>query len=87
MTARPDDLLHSIDVNDWTAAEVQSHLTKTFNDACRDFTDIMEPYATRVAGLVEAGEIRTSMRIALRKTFTQRWPNRFAQPITEQAAE
>ena len=56
--------------------EALSHLQKTFDLACRDFPDIMEPYANRVPD-GSPDEIKRFMRSALQETFTRRWPNRF----------
>lgn len=53
--------------------------------ACRDFPDLMEPYANRVADELSKDETKNLMRAALRETFNQRWPNRFSKPRTEAA--
>lgn len=60
--------------------EVFNHLKKTFDDACRHFPDIMEPYEIRLADVSGQQEMKSFMRAALRETFTQRWPVRHAKP-------
>lgn len=47
------------------------HLRKTFDDACRLFPEVMEPYLTRFE------DSKEFMRAALRETFQQRFPSRF----------
>lgn len=81
---RPDDELNEIDPSEWTEHEAFSHLRKTFDAACRDCPDLMEPHVNRVADELSKDETKNLMRVALRETFNQRWPNRFAK---HQAAE
>jgi hypothetical protein len=56
--------------------DVLIHLQRTFDLACRDFRDIMEPYVNRVPEGAPPDEIKRFMRGALRETFTARWPLR-----------
>ena len=83
---RPDHELHEIDPSEWTKHEAFSHLSKTFEIACRDYPEVMEPHATRATfDSLSRDEATRLMRAALRDTFQQRWPNRFAQPTQEAA--
>lgn len=84
---RPDDVLHELATNEWTEEEIFSHLSKTFDDACRDFPELMEPYAARLADMSDHDEAKSLMRGGLRETFNQRFPNRITKAVVEQAAE
>jgi len=74
---RSDELLHSLPATEWTEDESFSHLRHTFDLACRDFPEVLEPYANRLDGSLSVTESKQIMRDALRSTFNQRWPNRF----------
>lgn len=76
---RTDDVLHNLPTAEWAEEEAFSHLKKTFDLACRDFPEILEPYVNRTDGL-SAAESKNLMREGLRDTFNQRWPNRFLKP-------
>jgi hypothetical protein len=80
---RHDHVLHEMEPSAWTRDEVLNHLKKTFELACRDFPDILEPYVIRISDGLSVEETKQSMRAALRETFNQRWPNRFVQPLKE----
>ena len=57
-----------------TEDEALEHLRQTFSEACRDFLEVMEPYLNR-----EDDPSKEFMRAALRETFKQRFPSRFAK--------
>jgi hypothetical protein len=72
VTIRPDHILHAIPVTEWTEEEGFEHLRKTFDLACRDFPDVMEPYAVQIADLTDRQETKRFMRQALAETVGQR---------------
>jgi hypothetical protein len=84
---RPDHVLHEINLVEWTEHEVFSHLSKTFDDACAQFPDVMEPYVVRVAETLGKQETKDLMREALRETFRQRRAPRANNQSNQEAAE
>lgn len=76
---RSEAELHAVDVSEWTEEEGFWHLRKTFDGACREYPEVMEPYLNRSADLDGRGEAKEFMRDALRETFKDR-------RITRQAA-
>lgn len=72
MTVRPDHELHLIQVSEWTEEEGFDHLRKTFDNACRDFPDVMERYVVQIVEMTERAEIKSFMRRALAETFSAR---------------
>lgn len=70
MTALRDgfDKLHP---SRWTHAEALHHLRDTFDRACREWPDIMEPYAVMVAD-APIEHHREIMRCGLRETINER---------------
>jgi hypothetical protein len=85
MSVRPDRILHELPVSEWTEEEGFEHLRGTFDVACVDFPDVMEPYAVQVVEMTDQQEIKSFMRQALRETVTRRRYNPF-QPVKEPAA-
>lgn len=73
------------DPSDGSVRETLSHLQETFDLACRDFPDIMEPYVNRIPDTSTPDELKRFMRMALQETFKARWPNRFLKPTPETA--
>jgi hypothetical protein len=71
---RPDWILHNIPVSEWTEEEARLHLKRTFEIACRQFSDIMEPWIVRLDDTADFDEQIKLMRMALAKTLTERWP-------------
>jgi hypothetical protein len=69
---RSDVELYEIEVWEWTEEEGFWHLRKTFDNACKRFPDVMEPYINRSEDLECRSEAKQFMRIALRETFSQR---------------
>lgn len=84
---RPDHVLHEIDLVEWTEHEVFSHLSKTFDAACVQFPDLMEPYVVRVAETLGKKETKDLMREALRETFRRRRATRANNQPNQGAAE
>lgn len=58
----------------WTSEEAYEHLRHTFDIACRQFPDIMEPWIIRADGIDDWREHQEIMREALRRTISERWP-------------
>ncbi len=54
----------------WTDEYAMAHLTATFQQACRSYPDVMEPYLIRLEG---AADQKEAMRAALRETVKQRY--------------
>lgn len=69
---RPASELHEISVHEWTAEEAVAHLTGTFDQACKDYPDVMEPFVNRLGDELDKVVF---MRTALRETFNQRHPS------------
>jgi hypothetical protein len=69
MTIRPDYITHQLPVTEWTEEEGFGHLRKTFDFACRDFPDAMEPYAVQITDIDDRQELKSFMRKALGETF------------------
>jgi hypothetical protein len=65
MTIRPDYIMHQLPVTEWTEEEGFGHLRKTFDFACRDFPDVMEPYAVQITDIDDRQELKSFMRKAL----------------------
>lgn len=68
-----------------TEAEAFEHLSETFDMACRNFPDVMEPYVVRMADITDRSEQKELMRAGLRETFCKRFPSQLARK-SEQAA-
>lgn len=49
-------------------------LTDLFEQNERQFTDLMEPYSTRLGGTLDAAERVAIMRAGLRETICRRYP-------------
>lgn len=58
------------------------HLRETFDQACRAFPDIMEPYAIAAADL-NADELKRHMRRALAETIRARYPLKHQRQAAE----
>lgn len=80
---RPDHVLHELNPNQWTVEEQEHHLRETFEQACRGYPDMMEPYVVRISDLTDLAEIESFMRSALAETIRARFPLKHQ----EQAAE
>lgn len=72
MTIRPDHILHATPVSAWTEAEAYEHLRVTFDNACRDYPDVMENYVVAIVEMDDRAELKSFMRQALRETLTAR---------------
>lgn len=72
MTIRPDHISHEIPVSEWTEEEGFEHLRKTFDIECRNWPDVMEPYAIRLADCDDRTEATQIMRSGLRETIMVR---------------
>jgi hypothetical protein len=73
---RSDSELHKIPVHEWTEEEGFEHLRKTFDLACNEFPDVMEPYVIRFPEWEDRDGLKAFMRAALRETFQHRRPSR-----------
>jgi hypothetical protein len=80
MSIRPDYILHQLPVTEWTEEE-------GFELACRDFPDVMEPYAVQIADITERQSLKRFMRSALAQTIgDRRYSRRLAAKMPEPAA-
>ena len=71
---RSPALLRQIEAHKKVQEDAFWHLKRTFDDACKDFPEIMEPHLNRSAGIDGRAEILEFMRSALRETVNQRYP-------------
>lgn len=78
---RPDCVLHQLPVTEWTEEEGFQHLRGTFDLACRDFPDVMEPYAVQIADIDDRQALKSFMRKALGETFGQRRYIKLPEPV------
>lgn len=58
----------------WTIEESRRYLTKTFDQACRSWPDIMQPFEVMLADSPDDASKTEIMRTGLRSTISARFP-------------